>query len=76
MPVMRTEKSKTGLKLLIDEINNRAEHGFCKPTKKSKILEIGAFAGDATFIFSQHFLNVVAIDAWKQNIGDITISKN
>lgn len=66
MVPMRTAASKQGL------VN------FCRyihtivPTKKLRMVEIGCFAGDSTEIFCNHFRNVVAIDPWKSNIGDIT----
>lgn len=36
------------------------------------MIEIGSFAGDSTEIFCQWFGNVIAIDPWISNIGDMT----
>ena len=74
IPVMRTDDSIKGLLLMIDEINHRAKQGYCKPTQEMSILEVGAFAGDATLIFSKHFKKVKVVDPWESNIGDITNS--
>lgn len=45
---------------------------MCKPTQEMSILEVGAFAGDATVVFCQHFKKVRVVDPWKSGIGDIT----
>jgi hypothetical protein len=69
---MRTKKSKKGLRTLIDEINHRAANGMCHNTELMSLLEVGAFAGDATEIFIENFYKVKCVDPWENNIGDIT----
>jgi predicted O-methyltransferase YrrM len=64
--IMRTEKSKQGLRDMINYINRISS------TKNLLLLEIGSYAGDSTEIFCQSFKEVISIDPWISNIGDIT----
>lgn len=62
----RTDKSIQGLNSMINYINSLAA------TKTMILIEIGAWVGISTIEFAKHFGNVIAIDPWKNNVGDIT----
>lgn len=70
MPVMRTEASREGLRSFCRYIHSLT------PTKGMTLVEIGAFEGDSTEIFCNWFKEVVTIDPWQSNIGDITNTVN
>lgn len=54
--VMRNELYLQGLVSLIEHINT------IHPTKELKMVEIGAYAGESTTLFAQHFKEVITID--------------
>lgn len=66
MIVMRNESSKQGLIDYCEYIKSIAD------IKNMVMIEIGAFQGDSTVIFSKYFKKVYSVDPWKNNIGDIT----
>lgn len=45
---------------------------MCKPTQEMALIEVGAFAGDATKIFCKHFKYVDVVDPWESGRGDIS----
>ena len=53
---MRSKDNEQGLFDLIEHINK------ISPTKNLRLLEIGAYAGESTAIFCQHFKSVITID--------------
>jgi len=65
-PIMRTEESKAGLRSMLSYINNKTK------MIDFEIVEVGAYEGDATRIFSKYCLIVTAVDPWKSGKGDIT----
>lgn len=68
MIVMRNESSKQGLEDLCKYLNT-----ICN-TKEMIMIEIGAFQGDSTVIFSKYFKKVYSVDPWQNGLGDITNS--
>jgi hypothetical protein len=54
--VMRNEKYLQGLVSLIEHINTII------PTNQLTMIEIGAYAGESTTLFAQHFKEVITID--------------
>ena len=56
---MRGEELEQGLLDMIAYINRRS------PTKNMRLLEIGAYTGESTAIFCQHFKHVTTIDPYK-----------
>lgn len=59
--IMRPPEYVQGLNDLINYINQY------KNTKEMTMVEIGAYAGESTVIFSKHFKNVITIDPYKNN---------
>lgn len=53
---MRPNEYKIGLNSLIEHINK------ITPTKNMEMLEIGAYLGESTIIFSEYFSNIITID--------------
>jgi len=41
------------------------------PVMDMCIVEIGAWVGVSTRLFSQYFINVIAVDAWENGLGDL-----
>ena len=66
--VMRNEVYMQGLVSLIEHIN------AIYPTKELSMVEIGAYAGESTILFAQHFKEVITIDPFINNYDskDIT----
>ena len=53
---MRSKETEQGLFDLIEHINK------ISPTKNLRLIEIGAYTGESTSIFCQHFKSVITID--------------
>jgi len=58
---MRGIEFEQGLLDMIEYINRRS------PTKNMRLLEIGAYTGESTAIFCQHFKHVTTIDPYKDS---------
>lgn len=55
---LRSKETEKGLFDLIEHINK------ISPTKNLRLLEIGAYTGESTAIFCQHFKSVITIDCF------------